>query len=335
MPALRRRIVACPLLMKILVTGASGFVGNAIVERLAHHSTDLIRAAVRDANRMLSPPTHVDVCLVGDLNANTCWQSALEHIEVVIHCAARVHVMTENHTSPLDAFRQVNVEGTLNLARQALAAGVKRFIFLSSIKVNGEQTAPGVPFHADMQPTPSDPYGISKLEAEQALLALAHGSTMQVVIIRPVLVYGPGVKANFHNMMHWIDKGIPLPLGGITNNRRSLVALDNLVDLVAVCMNHPAAAGEVFLVSDGEDLSTAELLKRVAQAMGKRTWLVPLSARWLIMAATVLGRPGIAQRLCGSLQVDISKNQRLLGWQPLVHVDAALSKTARAYRRTD
>ena len=251
-------------------------------------------------------------------------------VQIVIHAAARVHVMSESSADPLAEFRKVNVDGTLNLARQAVAAGVRRFIFVSSIKVNGEGTEPGKPYKADDAPAPVDPYGISKLEAEHGLLALAAETGMEVVIIRPVLVYGPGVKANFRSMMNWLNKGIPLPLGSI-RNKRSLVALDNLVDLIVTCIEHPAAANQVFLVSDGEDLSTTELLRRMGAALGKPARLLPLPGAWLNGAACLLGKGAIAQRLCGSLQVDIEKTRRLLGWTPPVTVDEALRKTARHF----
>jgi nucleoside-diphosphate-sugar epimerase len=319
--------------MHILVTGASGFVGRALVQHLASDGRHQVRAAVRTSASINASGPHVEVVTVGDMTPQTIWSTALAHTDVVVHCAARVHVMNEMAPDPLAEFRRVNVDGSLNLARQALAAGVKRFVFISSIKVNGEETLPGKPFLADDAPAPADPYGVSKLEAEQALLALNREGAMEVTIVRPVLVYGPGVKANFLNMMRWLDKGAPLPLGAINVNRRSLVALDNLVDLITVCMTHPAAAGQVFLAADGEDLSTTELLRRTARALGKSTVLLPLPASWLSLAAKLLGKPGIAQRLCGSLQVDIAKNRELLGWAPPTGVDEALQKTVAAYRR--
>lgn len=241
--------------------------------------------------------------------------------------------MNETAADPLAEFRRVNVAGTVNLARQAQLAGVKRFVFVSSIKVNGEQTPAGKPFTADDAPAPIDPYGISKLEAEQALLELGQRTGMEVVIVRPVLVYGPGVKANFLSMIRWLDKGVPLPLGSIKDNRRSIVALDNLVDLLTTCLTHSGAAGRVFLAGDGEDLSTTALLQRVAAALDKRPLLLPVPAPLLALAARMLGKPGIAQRLCGSLEVDLGKNRRLLDWTPPVKMDAALRKTVAAYRR--
>lgn len=311
--------------MTVLVTGATGFVGQALVGRLAADAVP-VRAAVRNPVQLAG----AQVVAVGDIGPRTDWRTALAGVDCVVHLAARVHVMREQAADPLAEFRKVNVDGTLALARQAAAAGVRRFIFISSIKVSGESTAPGRPFAADDVPAPVDPYGISKLEAERGLSALAAETRMEVVIIRPVLVYGPGVKANFRSMMAWLRRGMPLPLGAI-HNQRSLVALDNLVDMIVTCLDHPAAAGQVFLVSDGEDLSTTGLLRRMGVALGKPARLLPVPATWLGGAARLLGRGDVAQRLCGSLQVDIEKTRRLLGWTPPVTVDEALRKTARHF----
>ncbi|MNI54195.1 GDP-6-deoxy-D-mannose reductase [compost metagenome] len=239
--------------------------------------------------------------------------------------------MNDTESDPLEAFRKVNVEGTLSLARQAAALGVRRFVFISSIKVNGEGTPINQPYFADATPAPGDPYGISKMEAEQGLREIATASGMEVVIIRPVLVYGPGVRANFLNMMRWLDKGIPLPFGAI-HNRRSLVALENLSDLIVTCIRHPAAANQTFLVSDGEDLSTTQLLTRMAQALGKPARLLPVPSVLLERGAQLLGKQALSQRLCGSLQVDISKTRELLGWTPPVSVDEALVSAANYYK---
>lgn len=311
--------------MRVLLTGATGFVGRELLHRMAAEAALTPVAAVRGPVSGL--PEGVMSMRVAGLEADTPWQDALQGCQVVIHSAARVHVMNDRSADPLAEFRKVNVAGTLNLARQAAAAGVRRFIFVSSIKVNGEATAPGQAFGADDMPAPVDPYGISKLEAEQGLRALAAETGMEVVIIRPVLVYGPGVKANFRSMMSWLNRGVPLPLGAI-GNKRSLVALDNLVDLIVTCIDHPAAANQTFMVSDGEDLSTTELLRRMGRALNKPARLLPLPAFLLETGAALLGKRGVAQRLCGSLQVDISKTRHLLGWTPPVSVDAALRKTA-------
>lgn len=311
----------------VLLTGATGFVGRAVLSSLVARA-DRVRAAVRCASAL---DARVATFQIDALDGDTQWQAGLEGVEVVIHSAARVHVMNDKEADPLSAFRRVNVEGTLNLARQAAAAGVRRFIFISSIKVNGEGTPVGRPYRADDVPAPADPYGVSKMEAEQGLRVLAEQTGLEVVIIRPVLVYGPGVKANFLAMMRWLRKGVPLPFGAI-NNRRSLVALDNLVDLVLTCMVHPAAANETFLVSDGEDLSTTDLLKRMARALGTSARLLPVPAILLTLGATLLGKRSLSQRLCGSLQVDIEKTRTLLGWVPPVGVDQALAQAARHFQ---
>ncbi|MFS1291755.1 UDP-glucose 4-epimerase family protein [Pseudomonas piscis] len=309
---------------RILLTGASGFVGGALHERLAKFSTYDLTLALRRPMQALG--TVVTSALIEQIDGATDWTQSLLDCEVVIHAAARVHVMHESSKDPLASFRKVNVEGTLNFARQAAAKGVRRFIFISSIKVNGEETF-GTPYTADSQPAPVDPYGISKLEAEQGLMRIASQTGMEVVIIRPVLVYGPGVKANFLSMMKWLNKGVPLPFGAI-NNSRSLVALDNLVDLVVTCIDHPKAANQTFLVSDGDDLSTTLLLKKMAQALNKPARLLPVPSLFLKLAAFMLGKKSLSQRLCGSLQVDIAKNRELLGWKPPLSVDSALSVAA-------
>ncbi len=288
---------------RVLVTGATGFVGEALVFRLLRDKVFTPVAAVRGETRLAGLCPVVAFGL--DENSPL---PPLEDVDVVVHCAARVHVMNEVAADPLAAFRQVNVEGTARLARHAARSGVKRFIFISSIKVNGEATLPGAPFSADDTPAPVDPYGISKREAEGALRQISQDTGMEVVIIRPPLIYGPGVKANFLNMMRWLERGIPLPFGAI-NNRRSLVAIGNLIDLITVCIKHPAAGGHVFLVSDAEDLSTTQLLRRMAGALGVKPRLLPLPSSLMTVGAALIGRQDLAQRLCGSLQVDIDKTQ--------------------------
>lgn len=315
--------------MRVLLTGATGFVGRGLLERMSALVNLELVAAVR-GRPVPGLPEHVESLQIVGLEADTDWRKALDGVGAVIHSAARVHVMHDAASDPLAAFRKVNVEGTLKLARQAAEAGVRRFIFISSIKVNGEGTPVGAPYIADAQPAPADPYGISKKEAEQGLRALAAETGMEIVIIRPTLVYGPGVKANFLSMMRWLHKGVPLPFGAI-HNRRSLVALDNLVDLIVTCIDHPAAANQTFLVSDGEDLSTSELLRRMGAALGKPARLLPVPSWVLETGAAMLGKKALSQRLCGSLQVDISKTRELLGWAPPVSVDAALRKTAKHF----
>ncbi|MDO7710904.1 MAG: SDR family oxidoreductase [Pseudomonadota bacterium] len=311
--------------MKILVTGANGFVGNALVTQLCADNFEVI-GTVRSSASIL--PDGVGRFLIPDISAVLHWETMLEGVNVVIHTAARVHVMDDSVADPLTDFRRLNVDGTLNLARQAADAGVKRFVFISSIKVNGEMTLVAQPFKADDNFLPTDPYGLSKYEAEQGLLAIAKETGMEVVIIRPPLVYGPGVKANFSAMMKWIDKGLPLPFGTI-HNQRSLVALDNLVDFIALCADRKKsykAANEVFLISDGEDVSTTTLLQKVARAFGKKPRLIPVPVGLMIFAAKLIGKGDIANRLFGSLQVDSSKARDLLGWQPVVTMDEQLAK---------
>jgi nucleoside-diphosphate-sugar epimerase len=255
---------------------------------------------------------------------------AFEGIQVVVHAAARVHVMREEAVDALAEFRDINVQGTLKLARQAAESGVKRFIFISSIKVNGECTPTGKAFKADDLPSPMDPYGISKYEAEEALKHLGRETGMEVVIIRPPLVYGPGVKGNFMSLLGWLRRGIPLPLGAV-RNRRSLVSIENLISLIVTCIDHPAAANQVFLVSDGEDLSTSQLLNRLSRAFGRRARLLPVPEWLLKLVASMFGMQAVAQRLCGSLQVNIDKNRELLGWLPPVSVDRAMRQTVNHY----
>lgn len=310
---------------KVLVTGASGFVGKAIILRLLLDKKFIPVAAGRSATSLQGLCSVVPF----DLTSGQMMPK-LDGIQVVIHAAARVHVMNETATDALTEFRKVNVEGSLKLARYAAESGVKRFIFISSIKVNGESTSLGRPYKPDDCPAPTDPYGISKFEAEEGLKALGHSLGMEIVIIRPPLVYGPGVKANFLSMLSWLNKGVPLPLGAI-NNQRSIIALGNLVDFIIVCIDHPAASNQVFLVSDGVDLSTTQLLHCLARALGKKARLLPLPVGMLKLVASIFGKKALAQRICESLQVDISKNNELLGWTPPVNMTKAMRQTAAYY----
>lgn len=315
--------------IKIAVTGATGFVGSGLLARLAGVSHLTLMAWVRAIPGQ--PLQSVQYVQKSVLESDTKLQGSMASVDVVIHLAARVHVISDHSTDPLTEFRKVNVQSTLNLARQASAAGVRRFIFISSIKVNGESTQPGRSFTADDVPAPLDAYGISKMEAEQGLRQIADETGMEVVIIRPPLVYGPGVKANFAAMMRWLQRGVPLPFGAI-HNQRSLVALDNLVDLIVLCLTHPSAANQTFLVSDGEDVSTSELLRRTGQAMGLPARLFPVPANLLKLAAALLGKSDVAQRLCGSLQLDITKTRQLLGWTPSLSLSEGLKKAAEGRR---
>ncbi|WP_095112933.1 SDR family oxidoreductase [Pseudomonas sp. Irchel 3H7] len=312
----------------LLVTGASGFVGSALLQHLARSKSHSLIAALRIECPDL--PGAVRRFKITELSATTDWSPVLGDVDAVVHAAARVHVMDETATDPLTEFRRVNVDATLNLARQAAAAGVKRFIFISSIKVNGEGTEPGCAYTADDIPAPADPYGISKLEAELGLKQLVATTAMELVIIRPVLVYGPGVKANFLSMIRWLQRGVPLPFGAI-DNRRSLVSLDNLVDLIETCLEHPCAAHQTFLVSDGEDVSTTRLLRMIAAALNKPVWLLPIPVEFMKVMAGLMGKGAVAQRVFGSLQVDIEKNKRLLGWGPPVSLGQGLSKTVKPF----
>ena len=304
-----------------MITGGSGFVGRALcVEALARNFS--VRAVTRASRDM---PLGIQSIIVPDVDGATDWRKSLVNCEILVHLAARVHVSKESAVDPLTAFRAVNVDGTLNLARQAADAGVQRFVFISSVKVNGEFTLPGQAFAEAVAPNPQDAYGLSKHEAEQGLRQLADYSGMEVVIIRPPLVYGPGVKANFAALMRAVQRGIPLPLGAV-HNQRSLVALNNLVDFIVTCITHSQAANETFLVSDGQDLSTTELVRGMAQAAGVPAHLLPVPVWALQAGASLLGKGDAVQRLCGNLQVDISKARSLLGWVPPVSVEVGLRR---------
>lgn len=317
--------------MRVAVSGANGFVGQALVRQLTSCGHQVL-AYVRRPRDFFETAGAIPLAMP-DLHLHADWRlTTTQEIDVLVHCAARVHILNDTSSDCLADFRRVNVEGTANLARQAAAAGVQRFVFLSSIKVNGEFTEVGHPFTADDAPAPEDPYGVSKHEAEQLLREIASETGMEVVIIRPPLVYGPGVKANFESMMRWLARGVPLPLAAVTQNRRSLVALDNLVDLIMVCSSHPAAANQTFLVSDGEDLSTVELLRRMSTALGHPARLFYLPPSLLKLGAQVVNKPGIYQRLCGSLQLDITKTRQLLGWTPPVSVNEGLRSAAEGFR---
>lgn len=312
--------------MKILVTGANGFVGKPLCAELLSQDY-VVLAAMRSSGSVVK---NAEMVTIGEIDGDTDWTDALNGVDVVIHLAARVHVMNDTALDPLTEFRKVNVEGTLRLAQQAAKSGVKRLIFISSVKVNGEYTEASRPFTEIDISKPQDAYGVSKFEAEQSLLKIAQHTGLEVVIIRPPLVYGAGVKANFASMMRAVKRGIPLPLGAI-HNKRSFVYVGNLVDLIIRCIDHPAAANQVFLVSDGHDLSTTELLRECAAALGVKAWLLPVPQRLIETCAVMLGKRNMAQRLCGNLQVDITKTHTLLGWEPPFSVEDGLKATAHGF----
>jgi UDP-glucose 4-epimerase len=311
---------------KILITGANGFVGNDLRGVLANAGY-LVRGSVRDA---ATQTPHCTSVAVGAINAATDWSAALHGIECVVHLAARVHVMHEAAADALAAFRTVNVDGTVNLARQAAANGVTRFIYLSSIKVNGEATF-ARPFFADDPVHPEDAYAQSKWEAEQALRNIGTTAGMDIVVIRPPLIYGPGVKGNLLRLLRLVDKRWPLPLGRV-QNARSLVGIGNLCDLIRVCIEHPHAAGEIFLAADGDDVSTPQLLRHLAEALDKRILLLPVPVAVLHGLGKLFGVSDAIARLTGDLRVDIGKNREFLDWTPPYPLAEGLREMAKAYK---
>lgn len=319
-------------LLRIAVTGASGFVGGRLVQQLSESASAKVIAVVRQKPSIPAPYAMVEVA---DLTEKTDWSNlfAKNAVDVVVHCAARVHQMNDLAADPLIEFRRVNCAGTLQLARSAASAGVRRFVFISSVKVMGEVTVPGAPFSVHDEPKPVDPYGVSKWEAEQQLATLCQDTGMELVVIRPPLVYGPGVKANFLSMVKWVHRGVPLPLGAI-HNQRSMVALDNLIDCIITATRHPAAAGQTFFVSDNHDVSTTDLLRGIAHALGKKPRLIPVPMTLFNIAARLLRRPAIAQRLCGSLQLDIRHTMDVLDWTPPLDFNQGLLKVAQHYQQS-
>jgi nucleoside-diphosphate-sugar epimerase len=311
--------------MKVLVTGASGFIGRALCDRLTETGDVDLVATVRNS----ADPVPLNGSIkTKELAPDTRWEDVLDSVEVVVHAAARVHVMSGADST--HDYRRINVEGTLNLARQAANCGVKRFVFLSSAKVLGDNTPPGRAFHADDQPAPTDAYATSKHEAEIELARVAERQGMEVVTIRPPLVYGPGVKANFLALLRWVHKGYPLPFARV-RNLRSLIALHNLVDLIEVCRTHPAAANETFMAADSEDVSTAELVTRIGVALHKPARLLPVPPTLVLAGATLAGRRDQANRLLGNLQIETQKTRELLGWAPAVSMEQQLEWTARHF----
>jgi nucleoside-diphosphate-sugar epimerase len=304
----------------VLVTGADGFVGRELCAALAAAGRRF-RPAVRAPRAALE-----DAAVVGDIGPATDWRRALESVDSVVHLAARTHVLRETAADPLAEYRRVNVAGTERLARTAAASGVRRLVFLSSVKVNGEASA-GRPFTEDDIPRPEDGYGISKWEAEQALARVAGETGLETVVLRPPLVYGPGVKGNFLRLMRWIARGVPLPLGAI-ENRRSLVYSGNLVDAIVRSLDAPAAAGRTYLVADGEDLSTPELVRRLARALGVQARVPAFPLAPIALAAALAGKRAEFARLAGSLQVDSSRARRELDWRPRHSLSQGLAEAA-------
>lgn len=307
---------------KTLITGATGFLGQQLIKSLLNQEDIQLSVSTRTSSELFDDP-RITVFFPKELAPETNWQDALSGCEVIIHTAARVHMLKDGSIDPVQAYRKINVEGSLNLARQAAESGVKRFIFISTIHVNGNNTSNNQAFSAEDNPNPRTPYALSKFEAEQALQQLSAATGMELIIIRPPLVYGPGVKANFNRLIAWLHKGLPLPLGAI-NNRRSFVAIDNLISLIITCINHPRAANQIFLVSDGEDISTTLLLQKMSQVMHKPAYLLSVPPVLLKWVASLLGKRADFERLNGSLQIDISKTCSMLDWRPKLSLDQAL-----------
>lgn len=309
----------------VLVTGGQGFIGKAFATRASLNGYDV---RVSSRRKFTSSKVELEHSHVGDLGPSTNWFAALQGVGTVVHCAGRAHVIKEMTVDPLTAFRTVNVEGTLNLARQAVESGVNRFIFISSIGVNGAQTVLGKPFTETDKPNPHNAYALSKWEAEQGLLLLADETGLEVVIIRPPLVYGFNAPGSFGSLFRAVQCGWPLPLGAV-HNQRSLIALDNLVDFIITCTSHPQAAHQTFLVSDGKDLSTTELVRGIAQASRVPVRLLPVPVWALQAGASFLGKVDAVQRLCGSLQIDISKACSLLNWVPPLSTEEGLRRAVQ------
>jgi len=318
---------------KVFITGSTGFIGKAILDELVSRGHYLLSVLVRTGSASLTHPFSSVQCIQGDLQDIEAWSAHLEDVDVVIHAAAKTQVLG-GKSSIKEMYRKSNVKATLDLATIAARSGVRRFIFLSSVKVNGEQTLYGKPFTIDDTPAPTDMYGITKLEAEQGLLNIAASSGMEMVILRPPLVYGPHVKGNFLKMLEWTEKGVPLPLGRI-KNKRSLVGLHNLIDLICVCISHPGAANRIFMVSDDNDISTPDLLKKLADKFGNKVNLLPIPAKLILAAATVLGKKSSGERLVGSLCVDIAETKKVLTWHPPFSMDHELNETVNWYRNID
>ncbi len=315
---------------RVLVTGATGFVGNRLCKTLTEAGYN-VRAGFRRPYPYNNDLAVQESVVVGDIGSNSKWEDALQDVDCVIHLAARVHVMKEVDGDPLAAFLEVNSEGTVCLAEQAAGLGVKRFVYVSSIKVNGEETS-HTSFAADDQPNPQDFYGVSKAEAELRLQEISSRTGMAVVIVRPPLVYGSGVRGNFLRLMKLVEHGIPLPFA-MVNNTRSMITLKNLTDLLVKCLEHPKAVGEIFLVSDGIDWSTPGLIRSIAQNMDVPARLFPVPLLLLMVAGRITGQWGAISRICSSLQVDFSKTQELLEWTPSQSPEEGIQEAVAWYLR--
>jgi nucleoside-diphosphate-sugar epimerase len=312
---------------KVLVTGASGFVGGHLCDMLATVGYQVIGTTRSSADRASSPD--IEFRTIGDISGDLDWNSLLQDIDIIVHLAARVHVMSESAEDPLAEFRRVNSLGTAKLAESAATAGVKRLVYVSTIKVLGEKTD-GQPFTNFDVAAPCDPYGVSKLEAEEALARIANNTGLEIVTLRPPLVYGPGVGGNFLRILGLVYKGIPLPLGAI-KNARSLLAVSNLCHVIQICLDHPDAAGKTFLVADGENISTSGLFKMIGRLMDKPARLLPFPEKLLRLFGRILGRSGEVARLCDSLQVDIDHTRDVLGWSPQTSLEEGLDSVVRWY----
>ncbi|MEZ8805109.1 UDP-glucose 4-epimerase family protein [Vibrio atlanticus] len=307
----------------IFITGSNGFLGSHLVKRLGERTLSLL-----DRGSSINSPKHR--FLQAEINGISDYTTGLKGCNTVIHCAARVHIMDDTIDEPLEAYREVNTRGTLNLAKQAAELGVKRFIFVSSIKVNGENTALGKPFNNVDKHLPEDDYGVSKAEAEQQLFDIGRATGMEIVVIRPTLVYGPGVKANFASLMQLAARGLPLPFGCISHNQRSLVSVENLVDLIVTCIEHPKAANETFLVSDDNDVSTSQMVRQMAISLEQPSWQLPVPVWCYQLAGRLLGKSDVVDRLVGSLQVDITHTKETLDWRPPQSLEDGFREAAQA-----
>lgn len=314
---------------RIMVTGGRGFIGRSFIDSLQSEGF-IVKSVIRSGvgmNQLMPNEVFVD-----RLDSSTQWSLVLKDIDVVVHLAARPYIINDDAIDPLEEYRQANTYATLKLATEAARVGVKRFVFVSTLKVNGELSQVGKPFRFDDTPQPQDHYALSKYEAELGLHKIAAETGMEVVVVRPPLVYGAGVKGNFASLLRWVEKGLPLPLGSVINNKRSLVGLDNLADMLVACVSHESAANQTFLVSDGEDLSTADLLHRIGHAMGRVPRLLRVKPQCLNLFASLLGKGGVAKRLLGSLQVDITHTCETLAWKPRITVDEGLRRAVRTMR---